>query len=74
MFSFRVQVGGRLIQYQEQGGVAHESPSQREFLPLTEADFNPLWPGWAQLSIQTVLQLPDDIFGSGPPDGIANAW
>ena len=68
MFGLGVKGSGRLVEDQQQRLLAHESPRQREFLPLAEADLDAFRPGGPQLRVEAGREPGDDVAGAGMLD------
>src|SRR2546427_4474622 len=62
----RVQCSCRLVEYEQQGIVAHEAARQSDFLPLTERHIDAFRPRRPKLRVEAGLEMRDDIGGSGP--------
>src|SRR5215471_8850021 len=73
VFCFRIERSGRFVEHQQQRTVAHKAASERQFLPLTEADFNTPGPPLAKLRLQAGGQTGDDVIGAGAFDGGGNS-
>ena len=68
MLGLRIERGGRLIEHQQQGPIAHEAAGERELLPLAEGYLDPLGPGRTELRRKPELEARDHIFGAGAAD------
>ena len=69
MLGFGVESRRRLVQHEHERPLAHESPGERELLPLPEAQVHALGPRGAQLCFETGAELCDDVRGARPIDG-----
>ena len=69
VFRLRVERGGRFVEDQQERPVAHEAASQRQLLPLTEADLRPARPRRPQLGVEPLGQAVHDILCTCPTDG-----
>src|SRR3989442_8224270 len=69
MLGFGVERRGGLVEHEHQRALAHETPGQRELLPLPEAELYALGPGGAELGLETRAELLDHVAGAGPVDG-----
>ena len=68
VFRFGVERGGGLVQEQEQRVVAHKTPRESQFLPLSERHLDTPGPVGAQLRLKAGGESGDDFAGAGTID------
>ena len=57
-----------LVEHEQERALAHESPRQRQLLPLPEAELHAAGPGGAELCLEPRDELLDDVAGAGAID------
>src|SRR4051812_14971575 len=72
MLRLRVEGGRRLVEDEHEWTITHEAASERELLPLTEADLDTFRPGWTKLGIEAGGESSDHVIGAGATDGRCN--
>ena len=80
VLGFGVERGRRLVEYQEQGGVTHETARERQLLPLAERYLDAVRPRRPQLGVEAGHQTRDHVGSARPVDGrrhrgpVIQAW
>ena len=64
MLRFGVERGGRLVEDQDVGFLAHEGAAERDLLPLTAGELDAVLEPAAELRLEAVLQLAGERFGA----------